>query len=197
MPKSAVSSLSYISTIIEWIITILLIPLFPKYFTYPIKKRISGADFIWDLAKFSAERRLKVFLLGGAPTIAERTALQLQSKIPDLRIAGVNSKDPKDTAEIVSQINKSKADILLVAFGAPKQEFWLSENLNKTDCKIGIGVGGSFDFIAGVKKRAPAWMQKSGLEWLYRLISQPSRILRQMALPKFLYLVLKDKLSNS
>lgn len=182
--------------IIEWILSILLIPLVPSFFKNPLKERITGADFTRKIAKFAADNSLRIFLLGGASTVAERTALQLQTEIPDLRISGVHSGKAEESSQIIEAINKSRADILLVAFGAPKQEKWLAENLDKTKCKIGIGVGGSFDFIAGVKKRAPMWMQKSGLEWLYRLVQEPNRIKRQMALPKFLWLVLISKLKT-
>lgn len=181
----------------EWLFSIALIPFIPSLFNNPIAERIPGSDFIRKITAFAAKNRLRVFLLGGAPTVAERTALQLQTEIPDLKISGVYSGKADETSEIIGAINKSRSDILLVAFGAPKQEKWLAENLNRTKCKIGIGLGGSFDFVAGVKKRAPIWMQKSGLEWLYRLYKEPRRIVRQLALPKFLWLVLINRFKTN
>jgi len=196
LPTPKVTFVREIAIIVEWILSILLIPLLPNLFKNPLKERITGADFTRTIAKFAADNRLRMFLLGSAPTVAERTALQLQMEIPSLKISGVHSGKAEEASRILEAINKSRTDILLVAFGAPKQEKWLAENLNKTKCKIGVGVGGSFDFIAGVKKRAPKWMQKSGLEWFYRLVQEPSRIKRQLALPKFLWLVFINKLKT-
>jgi len=182
---------------IEWVLSIIFIPIIPSFYRKPIPEKISGSDFVFEIVKFAVKNNLKVFLLGGGPTIAERTALELQTKTPELKIAGVYSGSSNNNVEILKAIEKSRADILLVAFGAPKQEKWLAENLKKTNCKIGIGLGGTFDFISGVKNRAPIWMQKSGLEWLFRLSREPSRIKRQMALPKFLWTCLTRKLQNS
>lgn len=195
------NSLSHSNTIIgskiyiffKWLITLILIPLYPAYFRKPIPERIPGSEFVWDIARYARDNNYKLFLLGGLPTVAERTALQLQTKIYGLKVAGVHSGGIKETKEIIDTINKSKANILLVAFGAPKQEKWLHANLNKTCCQLGIGVGGTFDFIAGVKKRAPVFIQKIGLEWAYRLILEPKRIKRQISLPKFVLMILANK----
>jgi N-acetylglucosaminyldiphosphoundecaprenol N-acetyl-beta-D-mannosaminyltransferase len=181
---------------LEWILSIILIPILPGLYRYPIPQRLSGSDFIWTIARFAADNNYRVFLLGGAPTVAERASLVLQTQIHNLKVAGVHSGSPKDTPKILEAVNKSHSDILLVAFGAPKQEKWLSENLSKTSCHIGIGLGGTFDFIAEIRRRAPAWMRRSGLEWLYRLAQEPSRIARQMSIPKFLYLVLIKRLRS-
>lgn len=186
-----------IQLVLAWLISIIRIPLTPNYFTSPIPERISGSDFVWDIAKFAADNQIKMFLLGGDPTIAERAALQMQTKIPGLRISGVHSGDPAQTPEIIESINKSKAAILLVAYGSPKQEYWINENLKKTNSKIALGVGGTFDFIAGVKKRAPLWMQKSGLEWVYRLIKEPKRIVRQLSIPVLMIQILIYKLKSN
>lgn len=178
---------------LQWLITIIMIPILPKYFKHPIPERIAGSDFIWKIAQFATDNKYKIYLLGGKETIAEKTALKLQTDIYGLKIAGVNSSDPDKTDKIIESIVKSNADILFVAYGVPKQEKWLRENLKKTGVKLGIGVGGSFDFIAGSQKRAPTWMQRTGLEWLFRLITEPMRFKRQLALPYFLYLNLIEK----
>lgn len=183
--------------LLQWFLTLILIPVLPGYFRHPISERIAGADFIWDIAKVAADKKLKIFLLGGGPTVAEQCALILQTEIPGLRIAGISANSPDQTALTIESVRKSKADVLMVAYGAPKQEYWLSQNLSKTGCKIGIGIGGAFDFIAGTKKRAPLWMRRSGAEWLYRLAIEPSRIWRQLALPYFSVLILIDKLKKS
>jgi N-acetylglucosaminyldiphosphoundecaprenol N-acetyl-beta-D-mannosaminyltransferase len=181
---------------IYWFFTLLFLPLFVRIKKDPFPEKISGADFIWDIAHFAAEHNQKLFLVGGAPTVAERTALKLQTDIYNLRIGGVHSGLAEEFDEIEEAINKSRADILLVAFGAPKQEKWLSQHLKKTCCKIGIGLGGSFDFVAGTQQRAPKWIQNIGFEWLFRLIKEPWRIKRQMAIPKLIWLILKEKVVN-
>lgn len=182
--------------ILEWLFSIVTIPIIPWFNRIPAFEKISGSDFIYEITNFASKNKLKVFLLGGGPTVAERTALKLQTENPELRISGVYSGSSDNNEEILSAISKSHAKILLVAFGAPKQEIWLAENLNKTECKMAIGLGGTFDFVSGIRKRAPLWMQKSGLEWIYRLIHEPSRLKRQLALPKFLWLVLMQKLKK-
>lgn len=176
-----------------WIISLFAIILYPKFIKTPIPERISGSDFVWPLARFAAENKYKIFLLGGASTIAERAALKLQTDVYGLNIAGVSSLDPKDREQIIAQINKSKADILLVAYGAPKQEIWLKNNLKETTCILGMGVGGTFDFLAGTKKRAPSFLRAIGLEWFYRLLIEPSRFKRQLAVPELAFKMLIKK----
>jgi len=178
-----------------WIISLFSIIFYPNFIRKPIPQRISGSDFVWPLAKFAAENKYKIFLLGGASTIAERAALKLQTDVYGLNIAGVSSLDPKDRDQILAQINKSKSDILLVAYGAPKQEIWLKNNLKETTCTLGIGVGGTFDFLAGTKKRAPSVLRSIGLEWFYRLLIEPSRFKRQLAVPSLALKMLIKKCS--
>lgn len=182
--------------LLQWFFSLALLPFVPKIFRYPFPEKVSGSDFVWTIAQFAAESKCRLFLLGGGPTVAERAALKLQTDTYDLRIAGVSSNSPEQTEETITLINKSKADILLVAYGAPKQEKWLADNLNKTNCKIGIGLGGTFDYLAGTKKRAPAWMQRIGLEWLFRLFIEPRRLSRQLSIPQFIWLVLIEKLTK-
>lgn len=181
---------------LSWFFSLVTIVLYPKYILDPIPEKISGSDFIWDIARFAANNKYKIFLAGGAPTVAERTALQLQTSIPDLRVAGVHSGSSEDVKDILATVNRSHADILLVAYGAPKQEKWLRQNLKKTCCKLGIGLGGTFDFIAGTRMRSPKIIQKVGLEWLFRLIQEPKRFKRQLAIPRLIWLTLKKRLSN-
>lgn len=181
---------------ITWIITLIFLPIFVRTKKHPLEEKVSGSDFIWDIANFARDNKHKIFLLGGAATVAERTALKLQTDIYNLRISGVHSGRAEDFQNIVEAINKSHSDILIVAFGAPKQEKWLSLHLKKTCCKIGIGLGGTFDYIAGTQQRAPRWMINLGLEWLHRLIQDPSRIKRQAAVPKLAWLTLVEKIKR-
>lgn len=187
--------LKFIYLFLIWLLSIIFMPIFPRVFKTPFKEKISGSDFIWSIARIAAENKYKLFLFGGAPTIAERAALKLQTDIYDLRVAGVYPGDmTKPASEIIEAINRSRADILLVCLGAPLQEKWLAENLAKTGCKLGVGLGGAFDFTAGIIPRAPLWMRKSGFEWLFRLITNPKRFKRQLALPKLILRVLMSKL---
>lgn len=188
--------LRQVQILLQWLGTIFLIVLWPKYLKNPIPERICGSDFVWDIARNAEKNNFRIFLLGGAPTVAERAALELQTQINNLQIAGFYSGSSENVDEIVEAVNKSKADILFVALGAPKQEIWIKENLSKTCAKIGIGIGGTLDFIAGERKRAPRWMQKCGLEWLYRLINEPSRLGRQMSIPRLMGKVLVEKLKK-
>lgn len=185
-----------ITIILEWILSLILLPIISRQYHYPLKEKISGSDFIWDIARFAAKNKYRIFLFGGAPVVAEQTALKLQTEVFDLRIAGMFHGDLMREDEAIEAMKKSRADILLVCLGAPLQEKWLDANLVSTGCKIGVGLGGTFDFIAKIVPRAPRFMQKSGLEWLYRLFVEPKRFKRQFALPQMALLVLKDKLMS-
>lgn len=142
-----------------------------------IGKRLTGVDLTWEIAKLAAEKGYSIFLLGGKPGVAEMTANRLRYLYRNLKIAGTYAGSP-DEKGLVEKIVASKADILLVAFGAPKQEKFIAENKKELKCKVAMGVGGSFDYISEIIPRAPKWMQALGLEWLYRLVKQPKRFRR-------------------
>jgi len=171
---------------------------YPRYLKKPIPERISGSDYIWNLAKMAVKYNLRLFLLGAGPTVAEQAALKLQTDIYNLSVAGTFAGTPSidDEKKIVKIIKNLKADMLFVAYGVPAEELWLARNLGKTGAKIGIGVGGTFDFLAGRKPRAPKFIRAIGLEWLYRLIIEPGRFRRQLALPKFVWRIFKYKLQT-
>lgn len=171
-------------------------------------QRITGVDFMLEVCRLAAEQGRGVYLLGsGSDEAVKKTAEELQEKFPSLRIAGydkgpvinessqsaVHSSQPNNST--IEQINRSGAEVLFVAFGMGKQEKWIYENLSKMpNVKIAMGVGGSFDFISGKVKRAPLFLRRLGLEWLYRLIRQPSRIGRILnATIRFTWLVLFKK----
>ncbi|TSC94812.1 MAG: N-acetylglucosaminyldiphosphoundecaprenol [Candidatus Berkelbacteria bacterium Athens1014_28] len=179
-------------------LSLLSIIFYPKYIKNPIPERITGSDFVWDLSKFARDNNLSIFLLGAGPTVAEQASLKLQTEVLGLKIAGTYGGTPKikDEKNIIDLIKKTKADILLVAYDVPNEELWLERNLGKTEAKIGIGVGGTFDFLADRRKRAPRFLQIIGLEWLFRLIIEPSRFKRQFALPKFVWKVFKYKIQS-
>jgi N-acetylglucosaminyldiphosphoundecaprenol N-acetyl-beta-D-mannosaminyltransferase len=147
----------------------------PKLIRRDIPEKIVGADLIWDLSKLAAEKNFKAYLLGGWGSTTEIVAQKLQAKYPNLQIAGTSTKQPDDIS-IVDDINAAAPDMVFVALGALTQEQWIADNLSKTSASFAIGLGGTFDYIAGVKKQPPKFIRSSGLEWLYRLITQPSRI---------------------
>lgn len=158
-----------------------------KFLGKPLIERVTGVDTVNELAKYASENGWSIFFLGAAPGVAEKAASKLLEKYPSLKIAGTYAGSPHPDEEefICNKINATKAEILLVAYGSPNQDLWIARNLNNLNVKIAIGVGGTFDFIAGVAKRAPLWIQKIGLEWFYRLIREPYRWRRMLALPKF------------
>ena len=174
-----------------------------KLFGKSFKERIHGVDLIEKLCEAVAKQPITVGFLGGGPVVAELAAECLMTKYPGLRVAfAVDEADrlqQTDYSQAVVGSQKAassiSADILFVAFGSPKQEKWIFENLPKLDVRIAIGVGGSFDFISGRVRRAPKFIRSLGLEWLFRLIIQPWRIKRQLKLLGFLILLIREKLS--
>lgn len=151
-----------------------------------IKERITGVDLVEKLCMRVAEKPITVGFLGGRPGVADKTAECLRKKYPKLKVNFIGEEWSRLT-------QTANIDILFVAFGSPKQELWISENLEKLPVKVAIGVGGSFDFISGRVSRAPVWVRSIGLEWLFRLIIQPWRIKRHLRLIKFTFLVVKEK----
>jgi N-acetylglucosaminyldiphosphoundecaprenol N-acetyl-beta-D-mannosaminyltransferase len=158
----------------------------------PLPERVTGSDGTGIIAQHAAQRGWKLFLLGAAPGIAERAAEIMRGYLPGLQIVGTyaGSPKPEDEADLVARVNASGADILLVAYGAPQQDKWIARNLPRLQVKMAMGIGGALDFIAGIVPRAPEWMRRYGLEWLYRLMKQPWRIIRMTRLPRFVIAVL-------
>lgn len=139
-----------------------------------LKATTPGSDLTVRLCQLAAEHKQSVFLLGAYGTVAEQAAKMLQKHIPALKIAGHSNADPTDP-HIVATIKKSGADILFVAYGAPAQELWIAKHKHETGAKILVGVGGTFDMLAGTLPRAPKLIRAIHLEWLWRLTIQPSR----------------------
>lgn len=159
----------------------------------PLPERIAGSSFVYELAALAAAEGWPLFLLGAQPGVAEAAAAALIAKYTGLRIAGTyaGSPDPAENDGIVARINASGARVLLVAYGAPRQDLWIARNRETlTGVRVAMGVGGTLDFIAGRAVRAPRWMQDAGLEWLHRLIKEPWRWRRMLALPRFAWRVL-------
>ncbi|WP_183279696.1 WecB/TagA/CpsF family glycosyltransferase [Clostridium fungisolvens] len=151
----------------------------------PIKEKISGSDFFPEVCKLSSNKGYKVFLLGAAEGVADRAAKNLQVKYPKLNIVGAYSpsfgfeKKEDEVKKIIKIINEVKPDILAVGVGAPKQEKFIYNYLSDLKVPVSLGIGATIDFEAGNIKRAPRWMQKSGLEWFYRLSKEPKRMFKR------------------
>lgn len=151
---------------------------------------ISGADLIDGLGNLASKEKMKVFFLGGWGNRAQKSGENLKKKYKDLEFKACSGRPDFSDEETIRQINDFKTDILLVAYGMKKQEEWIEANLDKLKVKVVLGVGRSFDYYSGELKRAPEWVRKMGLEWLYSLIKEPKRWKRQLALPKFIGKVL-------
>lgn len=164
----------------------------------PLAERVTGSDGIYRIAERAAQRGWRVFFLGAAPGVAQRTAQRLREFYPGLVVVGAYDGDPSDAAwpSIGAWLHSTQPDILFVAYGHPKQDFWIDRHRDHLPAAVAIGVGGAFDFVAGVTVRAPVWMQRLGLEWLHRLSRQPWRWRRMIKLPLFVLLVLRQKLTT-
>ncbi len=151
-----------------------------------ITSRVTGVDMMMRLCEEAAKRQKPIFLYGGKPGVADKAAEKLKQLYPTILIAGTQDGYEKDNDKVIAKINEAKPDLLFVAMGSPKQENWINANRDQLHPTIYQGVGGSFDVLAGTVKRAPEAFQKVGMEWFYRLMKEPSRIKRQIALPLFL-----------
>jgi N-acetylglucosaminyldiphosphoundecaprenol N-acetyl-beta-D-mannosaminyltransferase len=159
--------------------------------------RVPGRFLVDALVPHLAQRRTPIFFLGAAPGVAGRAAAELRRRAPGLVVAGVHagSAEPEQDAETVARVRDTAAQVLLVAYGMPKQERWIARNLPALPgVRLAIGVGGVFDQLAGVQKVPPAALHAIGLEWLWRLVREPSRWRRQRVLPLFVLLVLRKRL---
>lgn len=154
---------------------------YPKSLRKIFPQRITGVDIMESICELSVQKKYPIFLLGAQPGVAGHVKKILETKYPEIKIVGIFSGSPShdDFISIQPIISEMQPKILFVAFGSPAQELWIAEHVkNFPSVKIAMGVGGAFDFLAGIRSRAPKWMQRLGLEWLYRLIQQPSRIKR-------------------
>jgi len=157
----------------------------------PLAERVSGCDMLVLLCERAARLGHRVFLLGAAPGVADAAAEKLRERFPGLDIVGVQHGyfKPEETESVISMIRAAEPDLLFVAFGIPMQEKWIRRHMEALGAPVCMGVGGSFDVISGKVKRAPKWMQRYGLEWVYRLASNPRKIGKVMTLPVFVALV--------
>lgn len=160
-----------------------------------ISERVAGYDLCQNIMKRMARSGKSVYFFGGAPGVAAAAAKKMVKEYPGLKVLGTRNGffNARDEKEIIAEIKGAKPDLLLVGIGAPRQEKWIYENLRFTGAKVAVGVGGSFDVMAGNLKRAPKIYQKLGLEWLHRFVCQPTRIKRILRLPIFVLKVIAAK----
>lgn len=166
-----------------------------RYLGQSVPERVAGYDLSQCLLQKAATKGYGVYFFGGAPGIVQIAKKNAEIYYPGLRIVGTRDGyfGSADELEIINTIKASGADILFVGLGVPKQEKWLAAHLAELNVPVAIGVGGTFDVMAGTVRRAPVWMQRAGLEWLFRLLCQPKRLIRMLALPRFMLKVLRTK----
>ena len=163
--------------------------------TTPLPERVAGSDLVVRLAELSHRKGYRIYFLGAREGVAEKAIERLKALYPLVNVAGSYAGSPAlaENEAIVGRILPTQPHILLVAYGAPKQDKWIARNLERLQIPVCIGVGGSFDFLAGATRRAPPWLQRLGLEWLHRLLTQPWRWRRIWnAVPYFSWLVLRS-----
>lgn len=158
--------------------------------------RVYGPDLLQAACREFVPYGYRHYFLGGSPEVTERLCQVFRERYPGIKFAGSYSPpfrplSMEEENQMISRINSVQPDILWVAFGAPRQELWMAEHINQLNCPVLIGVGAAFDFLAGNKKQAPRWIQRSGFEWLYRLLKEPKRLWKRYLLnyPKFVFLV--------
>jgi N-acetylglucosaminyldiphosphoundecaprenol N-acetyl-beta-D-mannosaminyltransferase len=164
-----------------------------RYLGKPLPERVAGSDLVYHLAELASIHGWRLFLLGAGPGVAEEAARRLTDRYPGLTVCGAyaGSPDPAENDEIVARVKTSRADILCVAYGAPRQDKWIARNrASLGTVRLAMGVGGSLDFVTGRAVRAPRLLQRLGLEWLHRLVKEPWRWRRMLALPRFAWAVL-------
>jgi N-acetylglucosaminyldiphosphoundecaprenol N-acetyl-beta-D-mannosaminyltransferase len=160
---------------------------------YPLPERVSGVEIVERLCAASPERGYRLYFLGAAPGVAERAAARMQARYPGCHIVGARDGYFREREEIgvVREIATARPDILCVAMGIPKQEKWIARYRAVLGVPVLIGVGGTFDVFSGKVKRAPDWVQRLNLEWLYRFAHNPRKIRKVMTLPRFVWMTLR------
>ena len=158
-----------------------------RHLGHAMPERVAGYDLAQELLRRPPAEGRRIYFFGAAPGVAEKAKEKAEQLYPGIEIVGVRNGffSPADNAAIITEIKAAHPDLLLVALGVPKQEKWIAAHLAALDVPAAIGVGGTLDVMAGVMKRAPYWMQKAKLEWLFRGLMQPKRAGRLLALPKF------------
>ncbi|MBL7130472.1 MAG: WecB/TagA/CpsF family glycosyltransferase [Candidatus Omnitrophica bacterium] len=171
-----------------------------RLFDKSLPERVNILDFFDRLVERIIEKKLKIYLLGGKPDVAQIAADELKKRFPALEISGFHHGffNGREESDIIEEVNFLKPNILMVGLGIPKQEQWIYRHLNELDVNLCWGVGAAFDWLSGQRKRAPGWMINCGLEWLHRLYQEPKRLWKRYLIgnPVFIYRVLKQRMWN-
>ena len=167
----------------------------------PFKEKMSGVDLTWEMLARLDEAGSRLFLLGGTKNEARGAKETIEARFPRLRVVGAHhgyfDVSGEENEAVLGLINEARPQVLLVAMGFPRQEKWIAENLRRLQVNVAVAEGGSFSFISGAVARAPRRLRRLGLEWLYRLARQPWRLRRQLAIPRFVWLVVRERLTSS
>lgn len=171
-----------------------------KIIKKPLEERVTGIDLMENILQYCHKENKSIYIIGGKPGTADKAGKNIKEKYPNIDVVGtyhgyfkgqhIGQEGHEEEIRVLNEINSLKPDVLFVAFGAPKQELWIQRYRNEIDTNLFMGVGGSVDVYAGEVDRAPEIYQKLGLEWFYRLVKEPWRYKRMMALPKFVIEVL-------
>ena len=161
----------------------------------PMPERVAGFDLAQELMREAPARGDRIYFFGSAPGVADKAKAKAEELYPGIQVVGTRNGffTEADAPGLIAEIKAARPDILLAALGVPKQEKWLKKHMQELQVPVSIGVGGTLDVMAGVMERAPLWMQKAKLEWLFRGLKQPSRAGRLLALPKFVLKVVASK----
>jgi len=170
----------------------------PAAVRHPLKENMAGVDLTWEMLARLDEAGSTLFLLGGTEAEASGARRRIEERFPRLRVVGTHhgyfDASGEQNERIIEAINAAAPDALLVAMGFPRQEEWIVDNLSRLGVGVAVAEGGSFSFISGAAPRAPRWLRRVGLEWLFRLLRQPWRLRRQLAIPQLIWLVVRQRL---
>ena len=173
----------------------------PSSIRQPLREAMAGVDLTWQMLAELERGGASVFLLGGTQREVSAACRVIARRLPGLKLAGSHhghfTRTGAGNEAVIATINEAAPDVLLVAMGFPRQERWIAANLELLSVRLTVAEGGSFSFISGSTRRAPQWMRRAGLEWLFRLLRQPSRLRRQLALPVFVWLVARERLRRA
>jgi len=172
-----------------------------SFLNTPIVERITGLDLLPNLVAHCAKHDFSIFLLGASPGVGEQLKQTIRAQYPNCKVVGVYVPpfmkvfSEEENIKMIDAINAVSPDVLLVSLTAPKQDIWIAQNLHRVNATVQIGIGGAFEVMAGLAKRAPKWMHAAGLEWLYRFIQEPKRLFRRYFIeaPLFIPLIIKQK----
>ena len=175
-----------------------------SFLNTPIVERITGLDLLPNLVELSAKNDFSIFLLGASPGVGDKLKQVILNQYPQAKIVGVYvppfmaTFTAAENDKMITAVNAASPDVLLVSLTAPKQDIWIANNKDALNATLMVGIGGAFEVMAGLAKRAPIWVQKAGLEWLYRFIQEPKRLFRRYFIeaPLFIPLIIKQKLST-